>query len=694
MRLPLSFGLLHRLLSPHSLHVYDDFRSADPIWLQAAPYVTGLLVALGSVFLAIAAWNRALRKQVLARTNALTLLVAEKQNEVFERRKAEDRLGHIIDSVEGIVWEADASRRQFTFVSQEAERMLGYPVQQWLSEPDFWKNHLHPEDRCWTSEFAQEQTEERQNFVFEYRMVAADGRIVWLKDLVSALSPGQTDGQSAPTTVRGVVINITTLKAAEEWQQRFVSLVENSSDFVSMSFVDGEVFFVNRAGLAIAGLDHLSTGNGARFLWDFCSAEEQERVKREIIPAALQHGRWEGESTLIDHRSGAAIAVHSNVFVVRREDTGEPFCIASVERDITERQAADRALRESEEKYRTLMESAHDGIMVVDATSGLILELNTKFRELIGVAEEPLAALSSCCALPCVDLCRQAAEAGTSITADLTGGPAGGIIPVEVSANVIQVGNRRMLQGFFRDITDRRRTEKDLNRLNDALMRSNEDLNQFAYAASHDLQEPLRTIVSHTELLTKRLNGSVNTEIGEITTELINSGQRMRQLIVDLLTYSRILHSRESDRQSDLNAALQWTVMNLSTAIKDSGTELTFDKLPVVRGDDSQFVQLFQNLLSNSIKYRGPDAPVIHISAESSGENWVIAVRDNGIGIDPQYFTKIFGLFKRLHGREYPGTGIGLGLCKKIVERHGGRIWVESAVGKGSTFLFELPAVS
>jgi PAS domain S-box-containing protein len=661
-----------------------------PLHDKTVSGASGLLLALGSLFLAIAILSRSLRRQMRERTNALKLLLAEKQNEISERRKAEERLGHIIDSIEGIVWEADAARKQFTFVSREAERMLGYPVQQWLAEPDFWANHLHPEDRGWTSEFAQEQTAEGQNFAFEYRMIAADGRILWLKDLVSAQPNGQLGELGAPATVRGVMTNITNPKAAEEWQQRFVSLVENSTDFISMSSIDGEVFFVNPAGLAMTGIDHLSAGN-PRFLWDFCGAEERERARSEILPAALQSGNWEGDSTLVDYRSGAAIAVHSNVFVVRREDTGEPFCIASVERDITGRQAAERALRESEEKYRTLMESAHDGIMVVDATSGLILELNTKFRELIGVAEEPVAGLSSCCAAHCVDLCRKAAEAGTSITADLTVARAGGTIPVEVSANVIQVGNMQMLQGFFRDITDRRKTEKDLNRLNDALMRSNEDLNQFAYAASHDLQEPLRTIVSHTELLTKRLNGSGTAEISEITTELVSSGTRMRQLIVDLLTYSRILHARESDRQSDLNAALQWTVMNLSTAIKDSGTKLTFDKLPVVRGDDSQFVQLFQNLLSNSIKYRGQASPVIHISAESTGESWVIAVRDNGIGIDPQYFTKIFGLFKRLHGREYPGTGIGLGLCKKIVERHGGRIWVESTAGKGSTFLFELP---
>jgi light-regulated signal transduction histidine kinase (bacteriophytochrome) len=225
------------------------------------------------------------------------------------------------------------------------------------------------------------------------------------------------------------------------------------------------------------------------------------------------------------------------------------------------------------------------------------------------------------------------------------------------------------------------------------LKRSNDELGHFAYVASHDLQEPLRMVASYTQLLAKRYQGRLDTDADEFIAYAVDGCNRMQQMIQDLLAYSRAgaggLELREISSELALHAAL----VNLRAAIEESGAVVTHDSLPAVTTDDSQLSQVFQNLIGNAIKYRSAEVPRIHVSATADGgKERTFSVRDNGLGIDPQYFDKIFVLFQRLHGREeFAGTGIGLAICKKILERLGGRIWVESQLKKGSTFRFVLP---
>jgi signal transduction histidine kinase len=242
------------------------------------------------------------------------------------------------------------------------------------------------------------------------------------------------------------------------------------------------------------------------------------------------------------------------------------------------------------------------------------------------------------------------------------------------------------------EMEERKKAEEALRRRTNELARSNAELEQFAYIASHDLQEPLRMVSSYVQLLAKRYRGKLDQDADDFIGYASDGASRMQKLINDLLAYSRVGTRGKSFEEVSLEAALTQALENLQLAIKEKNAIVTHDPLPVAYGDGGQLTQVFQNLIDNAIKFRSEEPPRVHVSARLEGGECVCSVQDNGIGIAPEYLNRLFLLFQRLHTRkEYPGTGIGLAICKRIVERHGGKIWVESKPGEGSTFYFRIP---
>jgi PAS domain S-box-containing protein len=383
-------------------------------------------------------------------------------------------------------------------------------------------------------------------------------------------------------------------------------------------------------------------------------------------------------------------------------ESAEGILVTAAIRDISVRRDAENHLARMEGRYRGLLEAAPDAMVVVNPGGEIVL-LNVQAEKQFGYSRDELVGQKVKNIIPegfaerlVADALRSAEDAlaqqiGTGI--ELTARRKNGSnFPIELMLSPLESAEGILVTAAIRDITTRKKAEANLLDKVKELNRSNEELGQFAYIASHDLQEPLRMVASYTQLLSRRYKGKLDADADEFIAFAVDGASRMQRLIQDLLTYSRVGTKGQDMLDVSSEDALQQALINLRGAIEDTGALVTHGPLPAVLADEMQLVQLFQNLVGNAIKYQSPGVPKVHISAARNGSNkWVFSVKDNGLGIDPQYFEKIFGMFQRLHKREeFAGTGIGLAICKKIVERHGGSISVESEPGNGSTFQFAL----
>ena len=383
-------------------------------------------------------------------------------------------------------------------------------------------------------------------------------------------------------------------------------------------------------------------------------------------------------------------------------ESAEGILVTAAIRDISVRKEAEKHLAQMEGRYRGLLEAAPDAMVVVNQGGEIVL-LNVQAEKQFGYRRDELLGQKVKNIIPegfaerlVADALRSVEDAlaqqigtGIELTARRKDGSE---FPIELMLSPLKSAEGTLVTAAIRDIATRKKAEANLLQKVEELNRSNEELGQFAYIASHDLQEPLRMVASYTQLLARRYKGKLDSDADEFISFAVDGASRMQRLIKDLLAYSRVGTKAKDLLDTPSEAALQQALINLRGALEESGAQVTHDPLPIVLADEMQLIQLFQNLVGNAIKYQNPGIPRVHISAARNGEKrWTFSVRDNGLGIDSQYFEKIFGMFQRLHKREeFEGTGVGLAICKKIVERHGGSISVESQLGRGSTFCFVL----
>jgi PAS domain S-box-containing protein len=384
-------------------------------------------------------------------------------------------------------------------------------------------------------------------------------------------------------------------------------------------------------------------------------------------------------------------------------EDAEGILVTAAIRDITVRKTAQEALRQSEERLRLVVSNAMDYSILMLDLDGRVVSWNEGAERIKGYRAEEIIGQNFSRFYGAEDVsngkpAQELAQATTNGRSEDEGwrvrkDGSRFYANVVITALYDETGRLRGFGKITRDITERKRSEERLVKTAEDLKRSNDQLQQFAYVASHDLQEPLRMVASFTQLLAKRYQGRLDSDADEFIAYAVDGCNRMQGLILDLLAYSRSGTERKLLREISGETALQVVLANLRVSIEESGATVTHDLLPTLTTDDTQLVQVLQNLIVNAIKYRGAAAPQVHVSAmKKGGKEWIFSVRDNGLGISPQYFERIFVIFQRLHGQhEFNGTGIGLAICKKIVEQLGGRIWVESQLAKGSTFFFSLP---
>jgi PAS domain S-box-containing protein len=483
-------------------------------------------------------------------------------------------------------------------------------------------------------------------------------------------------------------------RALWDSQEKYRTLLDGQNYAIVMMDTQGNVLSWNAGAERIEGYTAQEI-IGQNFSCFFTATDIKRGRPQEILGLTAASGRHEEEARRV--RKDGTRFLASLTFTALRDPAGNLWGFSESSYDLSNS-------TESEAKYRGLLEAAPDAMVIADE-QGLIVLVNAQTESLFGYHRHELVGQSVEMLVP-----QSFRAAHSQQRQGYTANPHkrimdrgvelrglrrdGSEFPAEIGLSPLETADGILVTAAIRDISLRKKSEEQLMRTMDELQRSNDDLQQFAYVASHDLQEPLRMVASYTQLIASRYQGKLDADADEFIAFAVDGCNRMQVLIQDLLAYSRAGTDGKTLREVSSEETLLAALANLDLTLEKSGAIVTHDLLPTIMTDETQLRQVLQNLIGNAIKYRGAEAPQVHVSAKNDAKQWIFSVRDNGLGIDPKHFERIFILFQRLHGRnEFEGTGIGLAICKKILERLGGRIWVESQLGRGSTFFFALPEI-
>lgn len=620
--------------------------------------------------------------------------ITERKQQEQALRRSEERLRRYFDA--GVIGMAITKPdRGIVQCNDKFCEILGYSQSELKTKT--WAELTHPDDIVLgEDERKQVVAGERDGYTIDKRYIHKDGQII--NASVSSWATRKTDG-----TIENLVVfiqDISDRKRAEESLQRYEKIVNTVSDF--MSFID-----LNYTYLAINQryLDAFQKNREdviGHSVIDVIGVENFNKISKPNLDKAFAGETsfvqtWSYQPAYGDRYVGMHYTPHKDV-------DGTVIGVIVNGYDMTESKLAEEALLESQSSLKEAQKLARLGSWEWDINKGEIF-WSDQMYDIFGLNPDEFD-LNRDSFMQLVhpdDLNDVLQSINTTLEKDVpyihehqVVLPSGEVRYHRAQGKVIRDENGRPTRffGTAMDITELKQVESELRKANGELQRSNKELEQFAYVASHDLQEPLRMVTSYTQLLERRYSDKLDDDAREFMGYTVEGAKRMQSLITDLLKFSRVNSHEKEFTDVDCNSLCREALDNLIVSINESDTIISSEGLPVVRGEETQLRQLFQNLISNALKYRDMERQnEIHVGAEKHNGYWQFVVKDNGIGIDEKYSDRIFIIFQRLHGKsEYSGTGIGLALCKKIVERHGGEIWLKSQVGKGSEFFFTLPA--
>ncbi|MDJ1422322.1 MAG: PAS domain S-box protein [Candidatus Methanoperedens sp.] len=663
--------------------------------------------------------------------------VTERKSEEEKLRKSEERFRQIAESAGEWIWEVDADGL-YTYSSPVVEKILGYKPQEIIGKKHFY-DFFAPDVREELKEAAFENFARKESFRgFVNPSVHKNGNIVILE---TNGMPILDEGGNL-SGYRGADTDITERRHAEEALKKERDKAQRYFDIAGTALVvidaDHKVSLINKKGCEILGYNENEIV-GKNWFDTFIPQRIRYNIKavfNKLMAGEVEPVEFYENPVLTKSGEERLIAWHNSIL---RDETGRIIAVLGSGEDITKYRRAEEALRRAKDELE--MRVRERTAELAKTNENLKAEIKERKRveeELRKRDRQQNAILNN---IP--DIAWLKDKESRFIAVNKPFAEACGVSPEDLigktdldiwlhdlaqryrtdDREVMETGRRKQVEeplvdkegkrtwietiktpiyddkgeiigttGIARDITERKRTEEELRQRTAELARSNAELEQFAYIASHDLQEPLRMISGFTKLLERRCKGRLDTSADEFIAYIVDGAARMQRMIEDLLAYSRVGMRGKPFELTNLEAIFEEVMTNLKVAIEENKAQVTHDPLPTVMADTSQMVQLFQNLISNGIKFRREELPRIHVSAQRKGDELVFSVQDNGIGIAPQFMGQLFQLFQREHAAtEYPGTGIGLAVCKKIVERHGGRIWAESEPGKGSTFYFTMP---